>query len=207
MDKLAQKFSAQEMIKANSQAEAEELQRLQLQVSEYEKILQEMRKLNYKNTELAEKLELMIGENAGKIQSMKEDEQQLIAALRDLTDEQTRNREAEIARKAEERLEREQTQVQQKQIDISAITDLLENKFQKSDDFVHKENVKVYRNVQAVVVDEIKRCIESLQEDRDELKKMLDAKLKKIMILGGISVAAALTSVVLWALMMTGVIK
>ena len=207
MDKLAQKFSAQEMIKANSQAEAEELQRLQLQVSEYEKILQEMRKLNYKNTELAEKLELMIGENAGKIQSMKEDEQRLIAALRDLTDEQTRNREAEIARKAEERLEREQTQVQQKQIDISAITDLLENKFQKSDDFVHRENVKVYRNVQAVVVDEIKRCIESLQEDRDELKKMLDAKLKKIMILSGISVAAALTSVVLWALMMTGVIK
>ena len=83
----------------------------------------------------------------------------------------------------------------------------MENKFQKSDDFVHKENVKVYRNVQAVVVDEIKRCIESLQEDRDELKKMLDAKLKKIMILSGISVAAALTSVVLWALMMTGVIK
>lgn len=207
MDKLAQKFSAQEMIKANSQAETEELKRLQLQVSEYEKILQEMRKLNYKNTELAEKLELMIGENAGKIQSMKEDEQQLIAALRDLTDEQTRNREAEIARKAEEQLEREHTQVQQKQTDISAITDLLESKFQKSDDFVHKENVKVYRNVQAVVVDEIKRCIESLQEDRDELKKMLDAKLKKIMILSGISVAAALTSVVLWVLMMTGVIK
>lgn len=207
MDKLAQKFSAQEMIKANSQAEAEELERLQLQVSEYEKILQEMRKLNYKNTELAEKLELMIGENAEKIQSMKEDEQQLIAALRDLTDEQTRNREAEIARKAEEQLEQEQEQKTQKQTDISALTDLLENKFQKSDDFVHKENVKVYRNVQAVVVDEVKRCIESLQGERDELKKMLDAKLKKIMILSGISVVAALTSVILWALMMTGVIK
>lgn len=207
MDKLAQKFSAQEMIKANSQAEAEELERLQLQVSEYEKILQEMRKLNYKNTELAEKLELMIGENAEKIQSMKEDEQQLIAALRDLTDEQTRNREAEIARKAEEQLEQEQEQKTQKQTDISALTDLLENKFQKSDDFVHKENVKVYRNVQAVVVDEVKRCIESLQGERDELKKMLDAKLKKIMILSGISVVAALTSVILWALMMIGVIK
>jgi len=207
MDKLAQKFSAQEMIKANSQAEAEELERLQLQVSEYEKILQEMRKLNYKNTELAEKLELMIGENAEKIQSMKEDEQQLIAALRDLTDEQTRNREAEIARKAEEQLEQEQEQKTQKQTDISVLTDLLENKFQKSDDFVHKENVKVYRNVQAVVVDEVKRCIESLQGERDELKKMLDAKLKKIMILSGISVVAALTSVILWALMMTGVIK
>ncbi|MCI8314538.1 MAG: hypothetical protein HFH74_05755 [Lachnospiraceae bacterium] len=207
MDKLAQKFSAQEMIRANSQAEAEELERLQLQVSEYEKILQEMRKLNYKNTELAEKLELMIGENAEKIQSMKEDEQQLIAVLRDLTDDQTRNREAEIARKAEEQLEQEQVQKIQKQTDISALIDLLENKFQKSDDFVHKENVKVYRNVQAVVVDEMKRCVESLQGERDELKKMLDAKLKKIMILSGISVVAAVTSVVLWALMMTGVIK
>ena len=149
----------------------------------------------------------MIGENAEKIQSMKEDEQQLIAALRDLTDDQTRNREAEIARKAEEQLEQEQVQKIQKQTDISALIDLLENKFQKSDDFVHKENVKVYRNVQAVVVDEMKRCVESLQGERDELKKMLDAKLKKIMILSGISVVAAVTSVVLWALMMTGVIK
>ena len=157
MDKLAQKFSAQEMIKANSQAEAEELKRLQMQVSEYEKILQEMRKLNYKNTELSEKLDLMIGDNADKIQGMKEDEQKLIAALRDLTDEQTRNREAELERKEEERMEQERAKEIQKQADITAITDLLEDKFQRSDDFVHKENVKVYRNVQAVVVDELKR--------------------------------------------------
>ena len=38
MDKLAQKFSAQEVIKANSQAEAAEMKKLQLQVAEYEKI-------------------------------------------------------------------------------------------------------------------------------------------------------------------------
>ena len=55
MDKLAQKFNAQEMIKANSQAEAAEMKKLQLQVAEYEKILQEMRKLNYKNAELSER--------------------------------------------------------------------------------------------------------------------------------------------------------
>ena len=42
IDKLAQKFNAQEMIKANSQAEAAEMKKLQLQISEYEKILQEM---------------------------------------------------------------------------------------------------------------------------------------------------------------------
>lgn len=209
MDKLAQKISAQELIKANSQAEAEELQRLQMQVSEYEKILQEMRKLNYRNTELTEKLDLMIGDNADKIQGMKEDEQRLIAALRDLTDEQTRNREAELERKAEERIEQERAEESQKQTDLAAITDLLENKFQKSDDFVHKENVKVYRNVQAVVVDELKRCVESAQSERaalknelaDEIKKELGKKLNRVMIFSAISVALSAVSVALWALL------
>ena len=204
MDKLAQKFNAQEMIKANSQAEAEEMKRLQLQVSEYEKILQEMRKLNYRNTELTEKLNSMIGDNADKIQSMKEDEQRLIAALRDLTDEQTRNREAELERKEEARIEQEHAEKDQKQADLSAITDLLEDKFQKSDDFVHKENVKVYRNVQAVVVDEIKHCIESVQNERTELKKELDKKLNKVMIFSVISMGLSAVSVALWALIVVG---
>lgn len=207
MDKLAQKISAQEMIKANSQAEAEEMQRLQMQVSEYEKILQEMRKLNYRNTELSEKLDLMIGDNAGKIQNMKEEEQRLIAALRDLTDEQTRNREAELEHREEDRLERERAEEARKQTDISAITDLLENKFQKSDDFVHKENVKVYRNVQAVVVDEIKRSVENAQSEQSALKKELNAKLNKVLVISVISMLASAASVVLWALMVTGIIK
>ena len=207
MDKLAQKISAQEMIKANSQAEAEEMQRLQMQVSEYEKILQEMRKLNYRNTELSEKLDLMIGDNAGKIQNMKEEEQRLIAALRDLTDEQTRNREAELERREEDRLERERAEEARKQTDISAITDLLENKFQKSDDFVHKENVKVYRNVQAVVVDEIKRSVENAQSEQSALKKELNAKLNKVLVISVFSMLASAASVVLWALLVTGIIK
>lgn len=207
MDKLAQKISAQELIKANSQAEAEELQRLQMQVSEYEKILQEMRKLNYRNTELSEKLDLMIGDNAGKIQNMKEEEQRLIAALRALTDEQTRNREAELERREEERLERERAEEARKQTDITAITDLLENKFQKSDDFVHKENVKVYRNVQAVVVDEIKRSMENAQSEQSALKNELSVKLNKVMVISVLSMLASAASVILWALMLTGIIK
>lgn len=203
MDKLAQKFSAQEMINANSQAEAEEMKRLQMQVSEYEKILQEMRKLSYKNTELSERLELVIGENAGKIQRMKEDEKKLIAVLKDLTEEQTKNRDSELEKKEEERLEKERVDEAKKQSDISVITNLLENKFQRSDDFVHKENVKVYRNVQAVVVDELKRYTESAQEE----KNAINAKLGKVMKFSVISMLASIVSVVLWALMAAGIIK
>lgn len=209
MDKLAQKFNAQEMIKANSQAEAEEMKRLQLQISEYEKILQEMRKLNYRNTELSEKLDRTIGDNADKLQGMKEDEQRLIAALRDLTDEQTRNREAQLEQKEEQRMEQERAAAQQKETDLSAITDLLETKFQKSDDFVHKENVKVYRNVQAVVVDEIKRGLEGVQKDRselvDEMKNELEQKygkkLNRVMVFSVLSMLASVVSVILWAVL------
>ena len=52
MDKLAQKFNAGDLIKANSQAEALEMQRLKEQMQQYDQLLQEMRKLNLKNVEI-----------------------------------------------------------------------------------------------------------------------------------------------------------
>lgn len=45
MDKLAQRFTAQEMIKANSAAEAQEMSRLKEQVKEYTECLNHMKKL------------------------------------------------------------------------------------------------------------------------------------------------------------------
>ena len=166
MDKLAQKVNAQEMIKANSQAEAAEMKRLQMQVAEYEKILQEMRKLNYKNAELSDKMEAMIGDNAGKIEGMKEDEHRLVTALRDLTDEQTRNREAELGKKESETHERELAETEKYKNQIRDIAELLEKKFANSDDFVHKENVKVYRNVQAAFTEEFEKQRQQEQPPR-----------------------------------------
>ena len=51
IDKLAQKFTAGEVIRANQAAEEQELRRLRQQVAEYENCLQEMRKLQLLNTE------------------------------------------------------------------------------------------------------------------------------------------------------------
>ena len=169
MDKLAQKFNAQEIIKANSQAEAAEMKKLQLQVAEYEKILQEMRKLNYKNSELSEKIDGLVGENANKIQGLQEEETKLLSVLRNLTDEQKRIREDELARKEAERAENTKIVEEQKQ----QLADL-EECFKQSNDFVHKENVKVYRNVQAVIVDELKNQTEALQSENQKLNKKLN---------------------------------
>ena len=195
IDKLAQKFNAQELIKANT------LERLQLQVAEYERILQEIRRLNYKNTELSEQLGTMVGENTDKLNAMKEDEQKLLSALRDITDEQSRNREADLERREAERIEKE--------------------KFQRADDFVHKENVKVYRNVQAVVTEELKKHAQTGKSADEELKNAVESlerefgrrigkKLNAVMIISILSLILSASGVALYVLrllMMWGIIK
>ena len=188
MDKLAQRFSAQEVIKANSQAEAAEMKKLQLQVAEYEKILQEMRKLNYKNSELSEKIDGLVGENANKIQGLQEEETKLLATLRNLTDEQTRIREEELAQKEAERADENRKTEEQKQQLTS-----LEERMKQTDEFVHKENVKVYRNVQAVVVDELKKQTEKLLSENQKL----GSKLNTVTILSIFAILFSVAGIVL----------
>lgn len=65
IDKIASKFTAQEIIKANSEAEEKELKRLKEQLEEYDVRLQEIRKLNLKNLEIADKLDKMLQEEKG----------------------------------------------------------------------------------------------------------------------------------------------
>ena len=60
MDKLAKRFNAGEIIKANSQAEARDMKRMQERTAEYERMMQEMRRLNLKNVELTEQVQQLI---------------------------------------------------------------------------------------------------------------------------------------------------
>lgn len=188
IDKLAQKFNAQEVIKANSQAEAAEMKKLQLQVAEYEKILQEMRKLNYKNSEISEKIDGLVGENANKIQGLQEEETRILSVLRNLTDEQKRIREEEFARKEADRTEEERRTQEQKQQLLE-----LEEYFKQFNDYVHKENVKVYRNVQAVVVEELKNQTEELRKENQKLSK----KLNVVLVFGVMSFVFSMAGIVL----------
>ena len=297
MDKFAQKFNAQEMIKANAQAEANEMQRLQEQVAAYESILQDMRKLNYKNSELTDKIYALVDESINKVQGsqvagadnsevaanlsdsimvaldeaisnldsafgtalnesvsgalmvpvdqMKQSTQEVsgsVAAVRQIAEDvkisademryisadlkesteglRTSNEElketvktsvdnALLAIRRENReiadhleyirtsvetihkpdpneeslkLEQEQLKEQREQEKEEArIAREEENRkqieelFKQADDFVHKENVKVYRNVQAVVVDELRSQTEGLTKHNRELYSKLKA--------------------------------
>lgn len=134
MDKLAQKMNAQEMIKANSAAEAAKMEQLQNQVAEYEKLLQEMRKVNLKTVENAEQVKQVVQESLWKIEEIqtaadsKEDKEELLAEVK-------------------------------KQLEAA---------FRESNDFQHKENVKVYRNVQAAMVEELNKQTETIVAGQQE---------------------------------------
>lgn len=61
---------------------------------------------------------------------------------------------------ADEREENEQS--------LTQLKELLEEKFRQSDDFLHRENVKVYRNVQAAVAEALEKQTEELKKSQKE---------------------------------------
>lgn len=168
LDKVAQKFNAQDVIKANSEAEAAELKRLQIQVAEYEKILQEMRKLNFKNVELIDKMNEILEQNTEKQQDLQNAVQINLNKLQDITEEQGRTlEETQKAREEDVNMRREllDKEAENSKLDHEA----LEGFFRRSDEYMHKENVKVYRNVQAVVIEELKQQTAALCQENSRI--------------------------------------
>lgn len=130
IDKLAQKFSAQDMIRANLAAEAKETRKLREKMESYESLLQEMRQINLKNMESAERVNQMLQEGA--------------------------------------QTDRE----------------YLQEMFTKTDETLHTENVKVYRNVQAAIQtgleEQTKTLLEEQRKQIAEQQEHIEAQSKLI---------------------------
>lgn len=160
MDKLAQKLNAQEMIKANSAAEAAQLNKMQSQISEYDAALQEIKKLGLKNAEATDKLNQLMAESAKKIDELTKESIAKIEAIQVKDDSN-----AEIKAQLKELSEALNTNKKEaadafennkKELAgaLDATKQEMEELFKKTEEYVHTEDVKVYRNVQAVVVEE-----------------------------------------------------
>ena len=152
MDKLAQKFTAQEIIKANSAAEAAELQRTREQVEKYNDCLQEMKQVNDETKAVIAQMEqaLAVGMEQFKNAELPLD------GLRVLLETNL------------EKLQDPQEKSGNMQENLKEHMEAVSNNVM---DFVHKENVKVYRNVQAVVIDELKKQNDELAVKFDGISK------------------------------------
>ena len=154
MDKLAQKLNAQEMIKANSAADAEEMDQLKSQLREYDECLAQMQQVNKELKAINQEMEKLMSETiAPEVTKLSEEG---VAALQKLQHEL------------------------QKHVD---------EKLSTTEENVHKECVKVYRNVQAVVVEENEKQTEAIAA---KVKENLGGKLNGVL---GVSIAAVVLTV------------
>lgn len=247
MDKLAQKLTAQEIIKANTAADTEELNQLKGQVKDYSACLDRLEQLIEEISEKLSGTRSVDGESINRIQAVLEDrldtmakaltaqmeifdknnntvmqqeaaqkdffaqqreltaqiksleekQQEVLAGLKALTEvhqaavqkmEKLEEGQQAVSGKIEE-LERgfaEKLEGLQKEESGAS----LDEKIDTMEENVHKECVKVYRNVQAVVMEESAKQKEAVEE----LDKGVKESGGKMGLILGISIAALIFS-------------
>lgn len=238
VDKLSNRFNAGDLIKANAEAEAKENDRLKAQADEYDKIIQEIRRLNLKTVEISEQVSQTIQCGIEQLESYqnKDDgqEQRLAVMLSSIEDELQYLREtiARVSEKQaamqkdvsdalegqhmtvknlEEKLTTLRASIQESLVEMEgslrtqskdyepalqsmynmvssnhviieenasqmkemiAKVSIGQSEQQKQTmEHIHKENVKVYRNVQAVVNDQTKTHSDEIVSRLEQVEK------------------------------------
>lgn len=233
IDRFSQRKNAQEMIRANAMAEAEERAKMNAKLSEYEIAMQELRRCNLQNLENAEMVKELLtaslhkieevqrkdgvsGEGSGKavgeVKVVLEGLKNQVAELMDRQQNQTaelfdrqqsrmaelfggqQNKTAELLEGQQNRIaelisgqqnrtvqlldeqrdqvaqllseQRENLEQQSAQAKETSESQkkALEEMLRSTEDFNHKEAVKVYRNVQAVIEGALPRQTEEITE-------------------------------------------
>lgn len=203
MDKIAQKLSSQEIIKANAQAEAVQMKQLQQQFAVYDECIKEMRTLNNKNTELADRIKVLIEEYHAKMQEAQESTEQEETAVQEAIAVQEVMAQQEQAR--QQLIEEIRQAMEEVRQTIEENSGKVDGLSEKTEEFVHKENVKVYRNVQAVVTEEIKNQSDELLKHSAKIDKRL-AGVKPMVLIALVLSAANAVMLVLQILRMFGMI-
>lgn len=175
-----------------------EAKRLKDSLMEYESRLQEMRQAALKNMDTLEVIQRYTDKSAAGMQKLAEQSlegvQRVTAesagGLRKIIETGTSNldrmaaaREADMDRTSrecaekleqisaagEEAIRQSAASVEQLEQAVKEHLEKMQELMKQSDDFTHKENVKVYRNVQAVVVEEVKKQTEAMNDRTEEL--------------------------------------
>lgn len=211
MDKIAQKLTSQDMIRANQAADAAQLQNLEAQMtlfkeqmSKYDDCLQEMRKLNLKNIEsaqgvaqLADEANEKLGKTVGEIESASVSK---IQQTSDVSIDGINRTVAESLAKIAE--------IKENADNLEAITETmtemqgkLEASFKSMEDFLHTDNVKVYRNVQAAMIEELEKQtaeIKATQEKAAKSQKVILPFVTITMILSLVSLGISVARILGW---------
>lgn len=143
-EKITGRFGSNDVIKANSEAEAKELEKAREKVTDLEKAVSDMRRLSLKAVESNEATTQLVAAAIEKIEevratggSMSSDDLSKITA------------------------------------ELEALKNTVETSFKASGEEAHLENVRVYRNVQASVIEELKQQSEAIAIQHLHIEKKI----------------------------------
>lgn len=209
MDKLSQKLNAQEMIRANADAEAKELSELRDQVQAYEDCFSRMQETEEVNSA-----------NAAQVKELLNLYQEKLDAVQNLS--------IDIPKPEPIDLSPIEEALKNMKVDTASLEELLNNMKDQIEEFSHKENVKVYRNVQAAITEQVenqtnaintnlmsalkqeeqlKEQIAKLDDRFDDLELLISKKggSKKLVVLQVLTLLVAIANVVIFFLCVMGI--
>ena len=174
IDKLAQKRNAQEMILANMTAEAAKMEQMQDQMKAYDELMQEIRQVNLKTAENLMDVQNTLKQYMAKLESIQadnskyEETKQVLAQLKALLEDRSKDEETKQALAQLKVLLEDNNREEENAQALMQMRESLDEKFKQTEDFLHRENVKVYRNVQAAMTDELNKQTEELKKSQRE---------------------------------------
>lgn len=199
MDAFASNGNSDELIKVNSLAEAKEMEETRKQVSDYEDLLNQLRNLNFKCVETQEATSQLVAASIEKIEEIRDNgtadpsiKEKLDAIYEKLSQIESVNCNTGTGAGNAENVVSE------------ASKEGNPGDFSNLENFIHKENVRVYRNVQASVIDELKLQTEALAEQNSNLEDVVRNVKSKMTMLTVFSVASLIGIVVCIFLMYMG---
>ena len=154
-----------EMIRANGAAEAAQTDRLKAEVEDYTQVLSELRELYEKNNELVQKLQFMNRNTTEGIRNLIEDNNRQISdKLAELEEWDHKAFRAEMQASINDAREQIIGSIRESSGETRDL-------FQEANDFSHRDNVRVYRNVQASMIAELTSQTQALNEKLEIIQK------------------------------------
>ena len=154
-----------ELIRANGAAEAARTNRLREEVSDYTQVIEQLRELYDRNNELVQKLQFMNRSQTDEIRRLlQENNDRITEKLSSLQDYDTQALQDGVSAAVSDTQETILAALQKTQDHASQLQ-------QQSDDFNHKENVRVYRNIQASMISELAKQTQELGAKLDAMQE------------------------------------
>lgn len=185
LDRLTQKLTVQEPAKNITAQQARDNARLQEKVKEYQECLVQLKKAQEALTQAAQaakqamddtQITALLEANVTQVEQLKNDASLHLEKLQQESASTLR----QLAQDVMGRLEKNQKEADQ-------LSGILEERFAGAEEYIHKENVKVYRNVQAVVENQTAKGTE-------EILDSIGSQEGKLGVVMGLSIASLVVS-------------